>query len=415
VRTLEDLLETPDYAAFCRSQLDDPYPLLETLRQVAPVHWSPQLGSWVVVSYEEVNRGLRPGPLAHDRIEVNTRGIPEPALAGYAPLVTHVSNWLGFTDPPKHTRMREIGRHLINPGMAQRFRPWTVSVAKDVVARIQAQDHLDLVEEVALRLPLELICEALGIHDEDVRRFHDWTAGVGQFAGRMSPAWDAGSQASVDESMASWASLEDMFRRVMEDKRTNPADDILTELTHHYDEGNITEDEVIGLAVFILAAGHGTSRDLIANSLYLILTHPGDARQLAGGPDAVARAVEEVLRYESPIPMVSQLAGQATVIGGHDVHAGDTVLLHLGSANRDPDRFDQPDIFDVGRTENRHLAFGFGAHFCLGAPLARQTAVVLLEQLEPHLSHLVLDDEPPRWKHGDMSGRTLVELHASWG
>jgi cytochrome P450 len=407
-------LGTPDYAAFCRSELDDPYPVLATLRRVAPVHWSPQLGSWVVVSYEEVHRGLRPGPLAHDRVEVNTRGIPEAALAGYAPLVTHVSNWLGFTDPPKHTRLREIGRRLVGPGLAQKFRPWTVSFAKGTVARIQAQDHLDLVEEVALRLPLELICQALGIHDEDIRRFHDWSADVGQFAGRMSPTWGTSSQASLDKSMASWRSLEDLFHRLMEDKRRDRSDDILTELTRHYDEGTITEDEVIGLAVFILAAGHGTTRDLIANSLYLLLNHPEQAGRLAAGPDAIGRAVEEVLRYESPIPMLSQLAAQATVIGGHEVHAGDTVLLHLGSANRDPDRFDRAEIFDVSRSDNRHLAFGSGAHFCLGAPLARQTVSVLLEELEPHLSHLVPDNERPRWKHGDMSGRTLAELHATW-
>jgi cytochrome P450 len=102
------------------------------------------------------------------------------------------------------------------------------------------------------------------------------------------------------------------------------------------------------------------------------------------------------------------------VIAGHEVGAGDTVLLHLGSANRDPARFDRPDIFDVGRADNRHLAFGFGAHFCLGAPLARQTAAIMLEELGPHLPHLVLDPAPAPWKHGDMSGRTLVELYASW-
>jgi cytochrome P450 len=411
--SLDQLVTTPEYGAFCRGELDDPYPLMKALRQLAPVHWSPSLRSWVVVSYEEVQRSLRPGPLAHDRIEVNTRGIPGPMLADYASLVTHVSNWLGFTDPPKHTHLREIGRHLVNPAMAQKFRPWTASFTKDVVAGLRAQDHFDLVEEVALRLPLELICAALGIPEDDVRQFYDWSSDLGLFAGRMSPDWDAGSQASVDRSMASWLSLDDMFHRLMKDKRTRPADDVLTELTRHYDEGTITEDEVIGLAVFILAAGHGTSRNLIANSLYLLLNHPDEAHKLAGGPEVVARAVEEVLRYESPIPMLSQLASQATSIGGRDIFPGDTVLLHLGSANRDPERFERPEIFDVGRTENRHLAFGFGAHFCLGAPLARQTATVLLEELQPHLSQLILEG-PPRWKHGDMSGRALVELPASW-
>jgi cytochrome P450 len=414
-KRLDQLTASPDYAAFCRGELDDPYPLLEDLRNIAPVHWSPQLGAWVVVSYEEAVRALRPGPLAHNRTEVNTRGIPQVALSAYAPLVTHVSNWLGFTDPPKHTRLREIARHLVNPALAQRFRPWTAALVDEVIARTQARDHPDLVEEVALRLPLELICEALGIHDEDVRRFHDWSNDVGLFAGRMSPQWDAGSQASLDRSMASWLSLEEMFRRLMENKRREPEDDILTALVHHYDAGTITEDEVIGLAVFILAAGHGTSRDLIANSLHLLLTHPAQARELAGGPDAVARAVEEVLRYESPIPMLSQLATLGTVIAGQEVRAGDTVLVHLGSANRDPAKFDRAEIFDVSRKENRHLAFGFGAHFCLGAPLARQTAAVLLERLEPHLPHLVPGLEPPHWRRGDMSARTLVDLHASWG
>ncbi len=414
VTALDQLMATPEYAAFCRSELDDPYPILDDLRRMAPVHWSPLLGSWVVLSYDEVHRGLRPGPLAHDRIEVNVRGIPEAVLAGYAPLVTHVSNWLGFTDPPKHTRMREIGRRLVNPGMAQKFRPWTVAFTHDVIARIKAQDDFDLVDEVALRLPLELICEALGIHDDDARRFHDWSADLGLFAGRMSPEWGTGWQVSVDRAMASWLALQDMFRRLIEDKRRRPGDDILTALVGYYDDGLISEDEVIGLAVFILAAGHGTSRDLIANSLYLLLAHPEQARQLSAGPDVVARAVEEVLRYESPIPMLSQVARQATIIAGHEVGAGDTVLLHLGAANRDPSRFDRPDIFDVRRADNRHLAFGFGAHFCLGAPLARQTAAIMLEELCPHLPHLVPGPVPPTWKHGDMSGRSLVKLHASW-
>jgi cytochrome P450 len=150
---------------------------------------------------------LRDPRLAHDRIDINTRGIPEGALPGYGALVTHVSNWLGFTDPPKHTRMREIGRNLVNPALARKLRPWIESFASDVVARVEAVDHVDLVEEVALRLPLELICEALGMRGDDVGRFHAWSSGVGLFAGRMSPAWDPEAQLSLDRSLASWLEL----------------------------------------------------------------------------------------------------------------------------------------------------------------------------------------------------------------
>jgi pimeloyl-[acyl-carrier protein] synthase len=205
-----------------------------------------------------------------------------------------------------------------------------------------------------------------------------------------------------------------MFHRLMDQKRREPEDDLLTELVHYFDNGAVSEEEVIGLAVFILAAGHGTSRDLIASALYLLLTHPDEATRLAAGPSAIVSAVEEVLRYESPIPVLSQLASEDVAFAGETVHAGESVLLHLGSANRDPAKFDRAEVFDVTRTDNRHLAFGFGGHFCLGAPLARETAAAVLEELEPFLSHLVLDPVPRQWRTGDFSGRSLISLSASW-
>jgi cytochrome P450 len=310
--------------------------------------------------------------------------------------------------------MREIGRKMINPAHARKLRPWIKSFASDVVARVEAADHVDLVEEVALRLPLELICEALGMRGDDVDRFHAWSSDVGLFAGRMSQEWDPETQLSLDRSLASWLELESMFRRLMDEKRRQPEDDILTELVRYFDNGTVSEEEVIGLAVFFLAAGHGTSRDLIASALYLLLTHPSEATRLAAGPSTIASAVEEVLRYESPIPVLSQLTSEDVTFAGETVHAGESVLLHLGSANRDSAKFDRAEVFDVTRTDNRHLAFGYGGHFCLGAPLARETATAVLEELEPFLSHLVLDPAPPQWRTGDFSGRSLTSLNASW-
>ena len=406
-------MATPDYAAFCRAELTAPYPLLEGLRAAAPVHWSPDLGSWLVTTYEDVSHALRHAPLAHDRIEINTRGIPAAALPAYGPLATHVSNWLGFTDPPKHARMREIGRNLVNPALAHKFSPWTATFVRDVVARIRAEEVVDLVEEVALRLPLELICHALGVPDGDAGRFHAWSGDIGLFAARMSPEWGPEVQLGLDRSMASWLSLEEMFRRLMDDKRRAPQDDLLTQLVHYFDEGALSEDEVIGLAVFILAAGHGTSRDLIANSLYLLLTHPAEAAKLAGGPAAIGAAVEEVLRYESPIPMLSQLAAHDAVLGGQALRAGDPVILHIGSANRDGAKFARADVFDVARADNRHLAFGLGPIFASVRPSPARPPPSCWKSWA-HLRYLVADPGPPKWKTGDMSGRALAKLDVSW-
>ena len=197
-------------------------------------------------------------------------------------------------------------------------------------------------------------------------------------------------------------------------KRREPADDILTELVGAFDGGVISHDELIGLSVFILAAGHTTTRDLLGNGLYLLLDRPGEARRLLGAPGTVALAIEEVLRFESPIPMGSRLVGEAFVLGGKTLGRGDSVILHLAAANRDEAKFDNASTFDVLRQPNRHLAFGWGAHFCLGAPLAREQGAAVLEALLPELPRIQLRSGAPSWRTGDMSVRTLTELGVSW-
>ncbi|MCU1494191.1 MAG: cytochrome, partial [Acidimicrobiaceae bacterium] len=413
-RALDSLRATTEYQAFCRVELSDPYDLLDELRSVAPVHWSPMLDSWVVTSYDQVNLGLRDDRLVHDRVAINTRGIPETSIRKYSSLSEHISNWLGFTDPPKHSRLREVAREMLNPALATRFRPWVSSYVRNVISEMQDKDSVDLLEDLALRLPLAFICEALGIHNSNADRIHAWTVDVGLFAGRVDPSWDSDAQQMFDRSNASWLMLEDTFRQIIEEKRKTPADDILTVLVQHFDAGVISEEEIIGLSVFFLAAGHGTTRDVVANGLYLLLTHPSEADKLTHDPHLVGSAVEEVLRYEGPIPMVSQLAVEDLTLGGESVRAGDAVILHLAAANRDPDKFGDAAKFDVARKANRHMAFGWGSHFCLGAPVARQQAAVVFEEIGPLLPRLLLDAPIAKWRTGDMSGRTLAELTASW-
>jgi cytochrome P450 len=285
---------------------------------------------------------------------------------------------------------------------------------RGIVAGLRASEHFDLVHEIALRLPLAVICHAIGIPEDDVAQFHEWATDVGQFAGQVDPAWGPQVQTALERSNESWLELESMFRRLIEARRRSPVDDLLSELVRSSDSGQISDEELIGLAVFFLAAGHTTTRDLLANGLYLLLAHPRERLKLNEEPTLIGPAIEEVLRFESPIPMASRLVGEDVELGGMSLPKGDSVILHLGAANRDPTRFERASRFEVTRKSNRHLAFGWGAHFCLGAPLAREQATVVLEELLPVLGQMVMDAPEPAWWMGDMSVRTLSELCASW-
>jgi cytochrome P450 len=413
-RPLATVMATPDYQAFCLADLAEPYDLLDELRSVAPVHRSPILDGWVVTSYGDVAAALGDPRLCSDRSAINERGIPGELRPTYASLISHISNWLGFTDPPKHSRLRTLARSMLNPALAASFRHWITSYVRDAMAGIRSEEHVDLLDRLALRLPLALICVALGIPDELAQQFHDWTCDVGPFAGRVDPSWSNESRQAVDRANESWLALEDMFRRLIRQKQQHPADDLLTRLLAAASEGTISAEELIGLSVFFMAAGHGTTRNLLANGLYLLLTHPAELRKLSGSRGITGSAVEEVLRYESPIPIVSRLALSDLTLSGAAIRAGDSVILHLAAANRDPAAFEDAATFDITRTNNRHLAFGRARHFCLGAPLARVEAAIVFEEAAPLLPRLVLDIPDVRWRPGDMTDRCVSELSASW-
>jgi cytochrome P450 len=277
-------MATPDYQAFCRADLAEPYDLLDELRSVAPVHRSPILDAWIITSYEDVAAALGDPRLCSDRSEINVRGIPDALRPTYGSLISHISNWLGFTDPPKHSRLRKLARSMLNPVLAATFRPWITSYVRDTLAEIRSEEHVNLLERIALRLPLALICTALGVPDGLAQQFHLWTCDVGPFAGRVDPSWSTDSWQAVDRANESWLALEDMFRRLIKEKQQHPADDLLTRLLAAATEGMISADELIGLSVFFMAAGHGTTRNLLANGLYLLMTHPAELQKLSRAP-----------------------------------------------------------------------------------------------------------------------------------
>ena len=179
VSQLDNLIGTPEYQAFCRVELDDPYPLLDELRSAAPVHWSPPLEAWVITSYQGVVAALGHPQLSSDRSAINARGIPDELRPGYGSLIAHIANWLGFIDPPKHSRLRRLAHSMINPALAATYRPWISAYVREVMNEMRRNEHVNLLDDLALRMPLALICTVLGVPDLQGDQFHRWTCDVG--------------------------------------------------------------------------------------------------------------------------------------------------------------------------------------------------------------------------------------------
>ncbi len=411
-----DVAAPPAYGQLLQFQLPDPYPLLDDLRADDPVHWSPELEAWVVTTFELVQRGLRTPELVNDRTAINMRAIHEPLRPNYRSLEVHVSNWLGFTDPPKHARMREVGRSILSPIVVKQQSPKIRTLINERIEALRGQEAFDVLADLALPLPLEVICNILGVPSEDMAQFHQWSAEIAGFAGIMNPLPDDPlMRLVVERANAAWAEAEEYFTALLSSRARSPRDDGVTVLATARETGQLTTAEALGLCVFILAAGHGTTTALISNGILLLLTHGAALLQLQQSPQLVATAVEEILRYEGPIATASRLAAQDIRLADRMVGRGEAVVLHLGAANRDPHAFDNPAHFNISRSPNRHVAFGWGSHFCLGAPLARLQTTAVLEALVAAdvLPNWQLDG-PPRWRLGAADARELEELRVSW-
>ena len=397
---------TEDYRRYCAGQLADPYPLFHRLRSEDPVHWCEPLNGWLLTRHDDVMAGLRDPRLSSDRISLNMNAMPEPLRTQMCPLGDHVSNWLGFTDPPKHTRMRGLIMKVFTPRLAESMGPRVEEIVTGLLDRALPKGEMDFMAEVAFPLPASVICEILGIPMDYQDRFRRWAEDMLLFAGAVGP-----SIAKVAApAHQSYVELTGYFRELTLERRRAPRGDLLSALAAVEDEeGGLSEAELMGLSVFLFIAGHETTVSLMGNGLLALLNHPGELARLRREPALLPLAVEEFLRFESPIQIATRLPVEDLVLRGKTIRRGQTVVLMLGAANRDPERFEHPDQLDVGRTENKHTAFGWGSHFCLGAPLARietQTALRLLLKRAPDIH---ITGAKPQWRE-DNNLRSLRSL-----
>ncbi|MFN8592522.1 MAG: cytochrome P450 [Thermomicrobiales bacterium] len=384
---------------------DDPYPTYDRLRAADPVHWSEHNGGWMLTCYDDVLATIRDVTHFTSRgrfAAVFTRMDPE-VRQRVAPMRRHFSVGLIASDPPDHTRMRGLINRAMKPRVIEAMRPRIQALVTGMLDAVIARGEMDLIADLAYPLPATVIAEMLGAPAESRDQFKVWSRDILGFQGTGRP-----DPVIVDRAQESLLAMRAFLSELAADRRESPKDDLLGLLVAAEQDGErLSEAELLTTCVTLLTAGHETTTNLIGNGLWLLLTHPEQRRLLAERPELMPGAIEEMLRKESPLQRNPRQVAVDVEVRGRQLRAGDYVMQVLGAANHDPAQFRDPHRFDITRAPNRHLAFGQGIHFCLGAPLARLEAPIAIGETLRRLPWLALaePDAPPRWiRHGLLRG-----------
>jgi cytochrome P450 len=298
-----------------------------------------------------------------------------------------------FQDPPNHTRLRSLVSKAFTPRAIERLAPRIVEIVDELLAAVATADRFDVIETLAVPLPVIVIAEMLGIDPTDRRDFKRWSEWQ---AMSLNPLLTAAEQTQCAEADAE---LEAYLQRAIAERRAHPREDLISALIAAKEgDDQLTDTEIVTMCELLLAAGNVTTTDLIGNGVWCLLRHPDQLQKLRDDPSLIANAVEEILRFESPVVQTARIPTADVKIGGCPMRRGESVLAFLAAANRDPERYPEPDRFDITRKDVHHHSFGGGAHFCLGAPLARLEAQLAIAVLVERFPSLRLADEPLEWR-----------------
>ncbi len=358
----------------------DPYPAYRRLRDEAPVVWSEAWDAWLITRFDDVVVSLRD----HDRFSSRGRlvelidALPASAHSDAEPLRQHFStSGLIHSDPPDHTRMRSLISQAFSPRMIAALEPRIGRIVDRLLDRIEPGEPFDVMTALAYPLPAIVIAELLGARPEDRDRFRSWSDDIVAFQGQGRAIPEA-----VPISARSLTEMRAYIAELVAERRATPHEDLLANLVAVEEAGDrLTLDEIYSTCVTFLIGGHETTTSLIANGLYLLLRHPEQLAAVRANGDLMAGAIEECLRVESPIQRTFRRVAADCEFQGHHMREGQIVVQLLGAANRDAAHFERSESFDITRHPNRHIAFGSGVHFCIGAPLARLEARVALRAL----------------------------------
>jgi pimeloyl-[acyl-carrier protein] synthase len=389
--------------------LANPYPSLEQLRQSGSVVWSPRGNQWLVLGYEEANSILRSKKFGKRLLEGWKP--PNPLIRlGLRVLSRRQGSSMLILDPPDHTRIRALVSSAFTPSVIHSLEPRIREIANELIdgmqRKLESGQEVDLISEFAFPLPVIVIAELLGVPAEDRAQFKRWSSKITMsFSGSVRPLRMAASYLSMQ-------SLRIYLKGIIEKKRKQPQHDLISEMVKAQAEGydKLSNAELLSNTVLILIAGHETTVNLIGNGVHTLLTHHQALEQVRAQPDLIPNAVEEVLRYDPPVQIVRRVATEDTELGGKSIKKDDVLCVLTAACNRDPQLTEDPGSFSVERQQIKHLTFGAGIHYCLGAELARTEAKIAFETLIARLPELRLADRMLRYK-GPFAIRGLAQLY----
>jgi len=369
----------------------NPFPLYRRLQTEDPVHWDPYLHAWVVSRYADVVIVLQ-------RFSAQRQPSPEQlttlGLSELNPIAQVLVRQMLFLDPPAHTRVRALAAAAFTPPRVAAIRAHIQEITDRLIDRVLAAGRMDVIADLADALPATVTAELMGVPVADRDQLKTWSKDFSEMLGNF--------QHNPGRATLMLKTVEDMtayFRGRLSEQQHQPREGVLHALMTAEIEGDrLSEEEVIANAIITMTGGQETTTNLIGNGLLSLLRHPKELHRLQTDPSLLPSAVEELLRYESPIQYTARLASTDLELRGTLIHKRQAVMSVLGAANRDPERFARPDVLDITRQDNRHLAFGWGAHFCFGAPLARIEAQIAFGTMLRRLRNLALEPEPLVWR-----------------
>ena len=381
----------------------DPYPRYRQLRDVAPVHRSDLGAVWFLTRWADCNAVLRDPRLGKGDLNDDRRALFNPGLPPRQQTV--MGNSMLFVNPPDHTRLRGLVSRGFTPRRMQDLEAHVGHMADVIVDRMTVEGDVDVMDALAFRLPVQVIGELVGVPPSDRDQFRTL---VRASAAALEPGVTA---EQVEEAEHAMAIMDDYFRSLIERRRADLEHDLVSALIAARDgEDRLSEDEMVATLILLFAAGFETTTNLIGNGLLCLLRNPDQFARLRAEPDLVPSAVEEMLRFESPVQVDARTAFEPVEIDGHRVGAGETVVTFLGAANRDPAEFVDPERFDVARDPNHPLSFAAGIHYCLGANLARLEGRVVFDRLVRRTADIEWLDDAPDWR-GTLILRGVNHLH----
>ncbi|MBN1206245.1 MAG: cytochrome P450 [Myxococcaceae bacterium] len=382
------------YGLITRQFQVDPYPTYEKLRNDAPAYFSEAWGGWLLTRYQDVQSGFKDPRLSSNRAGAFGAMLPAALKERLAPVVQSLGLWALLIDPPAHTRIRSLVNKAFTPRLVEYLRPRIQEQVDLLFDKAEAAGKLDMVHDVANLLPVAVIGDMLGIPREDGQKLRVWADAFATFFGTTKYTPEV-----LEQMRTGIVEMEEYFRGAVAQRRksSTQGSDLLSTMLAAEDEGRfLSEQEVLATCSLVLFAGHETTTHLLSNGLYLLLKNPEQRELMLGSEEQLTAAVEELLRYESPIQRLSRVIAEDYELHGQQLRKGQKAFLMIGAANRDPRQFPKAEQLDLKRQDNRHIAFGFGVHYCLGAALGRLEGQIALRAVLRRFPRMKLLQEPER-------------------